>query len=71
MLQDFEAGRMLELEAVIGSIAEIGRLTETRCPAIDAVYACAKFVDTIARKPGQQLADIPMMDNQKSAQTRR
>lgn len=49
MLQDFEAGRTLELEAIIGSVAEIGRLTETRCPTIDAVYACARLMERVTQ----------------------
>ena len=42
MLQDVEAGRSLEIEALIGSVMEMGRLTGTPCPHIDAVYACAR-----------------------------
>jgi 2-dehydropantoate 2-reductase len=39
MLQDVEAGRPPELEALVGSVAELGRLTHTPTPHIDAVYA--------------------------------
>jgi 2-dehydropantoate 2-reductase len=42
MLQDVEAGRSLEIEALIGSVMEMGRLTGTPCPHIGAVYACAR-----------------------------
>jgi 2-dehydropantoate 2-reductase len=38
MLQDVEAGRAPELEAVLGSVAELGRLTRTHTPHIDTVY---------------------------------
>ena len=38
MLQDIEAGRPPELEALLGSVAELGRLTRTRTPHIDTVY---------------------------------
>jgi 2-dehydropantoate 2-reductase len=44
MLQDVEAGRPLELEALVGSVVELARLTETPTPAIDAVYACASLL---------------------------
>ena len=44
MLQDLEAGRPLETEALIGVVAELGRLTETPTPSIDAVYACVKLL---------------------------
>jgi 2-dehydropantoate 2-reductase len=43
-LQDVEAGRPLELDALIGSVVELGRLTETPTPAADAVYACASLL---------------------------
>jgi 2-dehydropantoate 2-reductase len=44
MLQDLEAGRPLELEAVVGAVVELGErlglpMTQTR-----AVYACAKLL---------------------------
>jgi 2-dehydropantoate 2-reductase len=38
MLQDVEAGRAPELEALVGSVAELGRLTHTPTPHIDTVY---------------------------------
>ena len=44
MLQDVEAGRPLEVEALVGVVAELGRLTHTPTPAIDAVYACTKLL---------------------------
>ncbi|MCH7544312.1 MAG: 2-dehydropantoate 2-reductase [Proteobacteria bacterium] len=45
MLQDVEAHRSLEVEALIGAVIELGRLTKTPSPAIDAVYACVKLLD--------------------------
>jgi 2-dehydropantoate 2-reductase len=39
MLQDVEAGRVPEIEALVGSVVELGRLTCTRTPHIDVVYA--------------------------------
>ena len=44
MLQDLEAGKPLELDALVGSVVELGRLTETPTPHIDAVYACASLL---------------------------
>ncbi len=41
MLQDVEHGRALELEALVGSVVELGRITGTPTPAIDAVYGIA------------------------------
>jgi 2-dehydropantoate 2-reductase len=37
MLQDFEAGRPLELDALVGSVQELGRIAGVATPAIDAV----------------------------------
>ena len=39
MLQDVEAGRTLELEALVGSVVELGRITGTPTPTISAIYA--------------------------------
>jgi 2-dehydropantoate 2-reductase len=44
MLQDVEAGRPLELAALMGSVVEMARLTETPTPHVDAVYAVASLL---------------------------
>jgi 2-dehydropantoate 2-reductase len=44
MLQDVEAGKPLELDALVGAVVELGRLTNTPTPHIDAVYACASLL---------------------------
>ena len=44
MLQDVELGRPIELEALVGSVLELGRITETPTPHIDAVYALAAML---------------------------
>jgi 2-dehydropantoate 2-reductase len=41
MLQDVEAGREPELDALLGSVVELGRLTNTPTPTIDTLYALA------------------------------
>jgi len=38
MLQDVEHGRPLELEALVGSVVELGRITGVPTPSIDAIY---------------------------------
>jgi len=45
MLQDFEAGRPMELEAVVGAVVELGDRLGVPIPATRAVYACAKLLD--------------------------
>ena len=52
MLQDVEAGRSLEVEALIGAVIELGRLTKTPSPSIDAVYACVKLLDKATTEAG-------------------
>jgi 2-dehydropantoate 2-reductase len=47
MLQDIEAGRSTELDALVGSVAELGRLTQTPTPHIDAIYASVKLLERI------------------------
>jgi 2-dehydropantoate 2-reductase len=44
MLQDLEANRPLELEAVVGATLEIGRRLGVNMPSTSAVYACAKLL---------------------------
>ena len=44
MLQDVEAGRAPEIDALVGAVAELARLTETPTPHIDAVYALVKLL---------------------------
>jgi 2-dehydropantoate 2-reductase len=39
MLQDLERGRSLEIDALVGVVQELGRLTAVRTPVIDAVLA--------------------------------
>jgi 2-dehydropantoate 2-reductase len=51
MLQDVEQGKTLELEALVGAVVELGRITQTPTPHIDAVYACASL---LARTLGDQ-----------------
>ena len=43
MLQDVEAGRPLELDALLGSVAEIGRLLGEETPHIDIVLGLARL----------------------------
>ena len=52
MLQDVEAGRSLETEALIGSILEIAKLTKTSAPAIEAVYALVKLLNRVMLTEG-------------------
>jgi 2-dehydropantoate 2-reductase len=45
MLQDYESGRPMELEAVVGAVVELGERLGVPMPAAQAVYSCAKLLD--------------------------
>jgi 2-dehydropantoate 2-reductase len=56
MLQDVEAGRAIEIDALVGSVMELGRITQTPTPHIDAVYACTSLLAKMLREAGGRLA---------------
>ncbi|MFN4157685.1 MAG: 2-dehydropantoate 2-reductase [Gemmobacter sp.] len=43
MLQDLLAGRPMEIDALVGAVAELGRLTQTPTPTIDTVLALVRL----------------------------
>ncbi|HEX5689312.1 MAG TPA: 2-dehydropantoate 2-reductase, partial [Roseiflexaceae bacterium] len=45
MLQDIEAGRATEIDALVGAVAELGRLVDVPTPHIDALYASVKLLE--------------------------
>ncbi len=54
MLQDVEHGRALELEALVGAVVELGRITGTATPNIEAVYAVTSLLGrTLAQQNGR------------------
>lgn len=44
MLQDLEAGRRLEIDALLGTVIELGRLTGTPTPSLDAIDAAVRLL---------------------------
>jgi 2-dehydropantoate 2-reductase len=44
MLQDIEAARTIEIDALLGSVVELARLTDTATPHIDTVFALTKLL---------------------------
>ncbi|MBL0143880.1 MAG: 2-dehydropantoate 2-reductase [Betaproteobacteria bacterium] len=46
MLQDVEAGRPIEVDALVGSVVELGELAQVPVPTIKAVFLAAKLLDT-------------------------
>ncbi|MDM0043451.1 2-dehydropantoate 2-reductase [Variovorax dokdonensis] len=54
MLQDIEAGRAPEIDALVGSVVELARMTDTPTPHIDTVFALVKLLArTMAEEQGQ------------------
>jgi len=51
MLHDLEAGRALETEALLGSVLELARMTQTPVPTLEAVYALTTLLDR-PQEPG-------------------
>ncbi len=60
MLQDVEAGRPMEIEALVGAVVELGRLTNTPTPHVDAVYACARLLAQTLADAGGSLTVAPV-----------
>jgi 2-dehydropantoate 2-reductase len=48
MLQDLDAGRPMEIDALVGSVQELGRITGTPTPAIDTVLALVALRGRVA-----------------------
>ena len=54
MLQDVEHGRALELEALVGAVVELGRITAVPTPTIEAIYAATSLLgQTLIQQHGQ------------------
>ena len=53
MLQDLEAKRPMELDAILGAVVELGQLAGVTVPRIETLLACLRVIDL----PAQQ--DVP------------
>ncbi len=51
ILQDFEAGRPLELDAMVGSVIELGKRRNLSAPTIEMLYALTKLRAETRPKP--------------------
>ena len=61
MLQDVEAGRAVEIDALVGSVVELGRLTNTPTPHINTVYSLVKM---LAKTMGEESGQVRMQSGQ-------
>ncbi|QWD78162.1 2-dehydropantoate 2-reductase [Polynucleobacter sp. MWH-Svant-W18] len=62
MLQDLEAGRSLEVDALLGSVIELGNITKTPTPCLNTVFALTKYLDENIQATGGSLALPPVGD---------
>ena len=62
MLQDVEAGRAPEVDALVGSVVELGRLTQTPTPHISTVYALVKLLAKTMDEGGGGVRLQPITD---------
>jgi len=53
MLQDLEAGRPMEIEAIAGATLELGERLGVAMPATRAMYACVKLLDARRERQGR------------------
>ncbi|MDP3085806.1 MAG: 2-dehydropantoate 2-reductase [Rubrivivax sp.] len=60
MLQDVEQGRALELQALLGSVAELARITGLPTPTIDAIYAATALLAQTLNAQRARLALQPV-----------
>ena len=56
MLQVLEAGRGLEIDALLGSVIELGKITQTPTPCLNTVFALAKYLDENVQASNGSLA---------------
>jgi 2-dehydropantoate 2-reductase len=56
MLQDIEHGKALELEALLGSVIELGRICNMPTPTLDSVYAMTRLLEQSVLRKGKGLS---------------
>ena len=58
--QDVEAGRPLEVEALLGAVVEIARHTGVATPHLDAMYAALQLLDRVITRNRVRIAPLPL-----------
>ena len=64
MLQDVEQGKGLETDALIGAVVELGELTATPTPYINAIYAAVKLLSKTLECEQVRVAARPLGHDQ-------
>lgn len=52
MLQDLEAGKPLEIDALLGAVIELAGLKEVPAPSLRTLYGLTKLAEQVARRTG-------------------
>jgi len=60
MAQDVEAGRALEADALTSALVELGALTGTPLPHLEAVHASLKLLDAVMASERVAIARVPL-----------
>lgn len=60
MLQDVEAGRHLEVDALVGAIVELGEVTGIPAPSISTVYALTKLLSATIEQDKVSVRSSPV-----------
>ena len=60
MLQDLEAGKLLEIDGMLGVVVELGEMTETPTPAIHTVFALVSLLDQTVQEYGYRVQAQPI-----------
>ncbi|GAB4442618.1 MAG: 2-dehydropantoate 2-reductase [Chloroflexi bacterium OHK40] len=50
MLQDIEAGRATEIDALLGAVVELGQLVGVPTPSLEAIYASVKLLERVVAR---------------------
>ena len=62
MLQDVEAGRALEIDALTGSVVELGEMVGIATPTIRAIYQAMKLLDATMRAEGAAVRLVNVLE---------
>jgi 2-dehydropantoate 2-reductase len=58
-LQDLEAGRRLEVDALLGAVVEIARWADVPTPRLEAIEGVVRLLDKTTCTGGQERRELP------------
>jgi 2-dehydropantoate 2-reductase len=61
MLQDLQAGKRTEIDAITGEVIRLAKLYGIETPSSDAVYALVKALESKYLKEGKKLAETDIL----------